>query len=55
MDEPASMDVFEGKAYLDEPIENLCFAKELIVFYLALDMITKVSNFAVFHNYYQLF
>lgn len=55
MDDPASMDVFEGKAYLDEPIENLGFAKEFIVFYLALDMITKVSNFAVLHNDNQLF
>ena len=52
MDDPASMDVFKSKANLDEPIENLGFAKELIVFYLSLDMITKVSNFAVFHNDY---
>ena len=36
MDYAAGMDVFEGQAYLDEPIKYLRLAKILLVFILRL-------------------
>lgn len=54
MDDPPRMDVFEGQADLNEPIKYLRFAKILLIFYFALDVVAEVAHFAVLHNDYQL-
>ena len=46
------MDVFEGQAYLDEPIKYLRLAKKFLVLYFALDVVAEVANFAILHDDY---
>lgn len=46
------MDVFEGKAYLDEPVKYLRLAKKFLVLYFTLDVVAKVADFAILHDDY---
>ena len=53
MDYPSSVNILQRQTYLDEPIKNLCFREMLIIFQLSLYVIIKVTNFTIFHDYYQ--
>ena len=52
MDDSAAVDIFKRQANLYKEIENLRFAKQIIVFYFPFDVISEIADFAVFHDYY---
>ena len=45
-----AVNVFQGQAKLNEPIENLGLRKVLIFLDLPLDVIAEVAYLAIFHN-----
>ena len=51
MDDPPSMHVFKGEAYLYEPVKNFKLCEELSrLVNLPLDVVAKVTNFTVLHD-----
>ena len=46
------MDVFEGKAYLDEPVKYLCLTEKFFVLDFTLDVVAEVADFAILHDDY---
>ena len=54
MDNLASVHIFKSHAYLYKPLENLHFTKRFTLLLFLFDMISQVTNFAVFHDDDQL-
>ena len=49
MNDSAGMHVLKSQAYLDEPVENVCFLKKLFILYFSLDVVAEVAHLAVLH------
>ena len=52
MNYTARMDVFEGEAYLDEPIKYLRLTEKLLVLYFTLNVVAQIADFAILHDDY---
>ena len=55
MDNTSAMHIFQRQTYLYEPIEYFRFWEWLIIFDLALNMVSHISYFTIFHDNDELF
>ena len=49
MYDTATVHIFKRQTYLDKPIENLSLREKLIIINFPFDVVTKISDFTIFH------